>query len=322
MELRALLARVRIAHDAGAGFHLTSEEMELLLDGATSVPRLQDDLATARSVIVQQDIERIEASRAQAGGEGLRPWVQAVYDTFKKAEDQGYRSKERQYAIDMLGKALELNPTPVDEPKWRDTIQTLLDLLNPLHGSLDRQLYDERIHEELEIPKDREYAVDVTEQQERDLTQAVLILENRRRALDGHPLYAPTPADEPKGEGRDSNADIAWAAEQCAVIAESGVRVDDGDPFNVGWSNCCRDIATVIRDFAREYDKPTPADEPKGDVRGALEKALPLLRWASKAKQGLIKASGIEPGIGAVELAIADAEAALSTPSQDEGQAQ
>lgn len=63
----------------------------------------------------------------------------------------------------------------------RETIQTLLDLLNPLHGSLDKQTYDERMAEELEIPRDREYAVDVTEGQERDLTQAVLILEDRLR---------------------------------------------------------------------------------------------------------------------------------------------
>lgn len=34
-----------------------------------------------------------------------------------------------------------------------ETIQTLLDLLNPLHGELDKQLYDEHKHEELDIPK-------------------------------------------------------------------------------------------------------------------------------------------------------------------------
>jgi hypothetical protein len=63
----------------------------------------------------------------------------------------------------------------------RETAQILLDLLNPLHGELDRQLYDERMREELEIPRDREWNVNVTEAMERDLTQAVCILENRLR---------------------------------------------------------------------------------------------------------------------------------------------
>lgn len=63
----------------------------------------------------------------------------------------------------------------------RETVQTLLSLLNPLHGELDRQLYDERGREELEVPRDREWDVTITEGMERDLTQAVLILENRLR---------------------------------------------------------------------------------------------------------------------------------------------
>lgn len=64
-----------------------------------------------------------------------------------------------------------------------ETIGALLDLLNPLHGSLDKQTYDEKMREELEIPRDREYEVTVTEGQERDLNQAVLILEDRKRQL-------------------------------------------------------------------------------------------------------------------------------------------
>lgn len=63
----------------------------------------------------------------------------------------------------------------------RETAQTVLDLLNPLHGELDRQVYDERMREELEVPRDREWEVSVTEGMERDLTQAVCILENRLR---------------------------------------------------------------------------------------------------------------------------------------------
>jgi hypothetical protein len=64
----------------------------------------------------------------------------------------------------------------------KETIQTLLDLLNPLHGSLDRQTYDDKVRANFDLPGDNEYDVTVTAQQERDLTQAVCILENRLRS--------------------------------------------------------------------------------------------------------------------------------------------
>lgn len=77
-----------------------------------------------------------------------------------------------------------------------ETIQTLLDLLNPLHGSLDRQTYDEKDKQNFDAPADAEYAVNVTAQQERDLTQAVLILEDRKRQADA--LSPPMRVEEPK----------------------------------------------------------------------------------------------------------------------------
>lgn len=58
---------------------------------------------------------------------------------------------------------------------WRTE---LLDLLNPLHGSLDKQINDERLREE-HTPPDREWEVSITEKMERDLTKAVLILEGK-----------------------------------------------------------------------------------------------------------------------------------------------
>lgn len=61
----------------------------------------------------------------------------------------------------------------------RETIQTLLDLLNPLHSSLDLQTYDDKVKENFDAPRDAEYNVNVTTQMERDLTQAVCILEDR-----------------------------------------------------------------------------------------------------------------------------------------------
>ena len=64
-----------------------------------------------------------------------------------------------------------------------ETIQTLLDLLNPLHGSLDRHFLDERgVHPDGHLPDD-EIDILITAQMERDLTQAVCILEDRKRQL-------------------------------------------------------------------------------------------------------------------------------------------
>jgi hypothetical protein len=63
----------------------------------------------------------------------------------------------------------------------KETIQILLDLLNPLHGSIDKQTYDEKVRSDFDAPSDAEYAVDLTAQMDRDLTQAVCILESRLR---------------------------------------------------------------------------------------------------------------------------------------------
>jgi len=62
-----------------------------------------------------------------------------------------------------------------------ETIKILLDLLNPLHGEIDRQTYDQKVRENFDAPPDAEYNVDITARMERDLTQAVLILEDRLR---------------------------------------------------------------------------------------------------------------------------------------------
>jgi hypothetical protein len=62
-----------------------------------------------------------------------------------------------------------------------ETIEKLLALLNPLHGDLDKQTYDEKVSLCFDAPRDHEYAVTVTAQHERDLNQAVCILESRLR---------------------------------------------------------------------------------------------------------------------------------------------
>jgi hypothetical protein len=61
-------------------------------------------------------------------------------------------------------------------------IAELLELLSPILGSIDRQLSPQLTDErELDAPDDREYEVTITARQERDLTQAVCILERRLR---------------------------------------------------------------------------------------------------------------------------------------------
>lgn len=60
-----------------------------------------------------------------------------------------------------------------------ESIQVLLALINPIHGELDRQTYDEQVKEGFDALPEREYAVNVTAQQMRDLTQAVCFLEAR-----------------------------------------------------------------------------------------------------------------------------------------------
>lgn len=60
----------------------------------------------------------------------------------------------------------------------RETAQVLLDLLNPLHGSLDRQFLDIPDDPTGRHPDD-EHDVLITNKMERDLMQAVMILENR-----------------------------------------------------------------------------------------------------------------------------------------------
>lgn len=64
----------------------------------------------------------------------------------------------------------------------KETIQTLLDLLNPLHGALDKRTMDlPEQNYPADFSRDDEMDVIVTRGMERDLTQAVSILEDRLR---------------------------------------------------------------------------------------------------------------------------------------------
>lgn len=65
----------------------------------------------------------------------------------------------------------------------KETIQTLLDLLNPLHGELDRQFLDKTFHP-LGAQREDEVDVLIKAGHERDLTQAISILEDRLKSRD------------------------------------------------------------------------------------------------------------------------------------------
>lgn len=81
--------------------------------------------------------------------------------------------------LDMIVDALRRFP---DVSVDRETLLTLLKLLNPLHGTLDKQTYDEKVRNGFNEPGDYEYDdIQITAQMERDLTQAVCILESRLR---------------------------------------------------------------------------------------------------------------------------------------------
>lgn len=61
-------------------------------------------------------------------------------------------------------------------------VRRLLTLLNPLHGWLDQQLYEERREQRRqgdEPARDHDYEVRVTDGMERDLAEAVNLLESR-----------------------------------------------------------------------------------------------------------------------------------------------
>lgn len=92
-----------------------------------------------------------------------------------------------------------------------ETIQTLLDLLNPMHGEIDRQTYDERYKQGFDAPDDAEYNVDITARMERDLTQAVLILEARKRDTVTDPA-AHSLIDALQDENKQLRARLAQAA--------------------------------------------------------------------------------------------------------------
>jgi len=65
-----------------------------------------------------------EPNKAQ--GFSLRWAVETVLKTFRADEAAGYRSKDRQYAISMLGKAIEMNPVPTSQVGMREALEKIV----------------------------------------------------------------------------------------------------------------------------------------------------------------------------------------------------
>ena len=163
--------------------------------------RLHDDARWLRENLPvrfpQIDLSEIAARVKEAAAEiaslqgevvGLRAAIKAI----KKATIDGRVCDDVAWfdqittLHDFCDQALEASlPAPATaegEVADRETVQILLDLLNPLHGNLDRQTYDQKVDERFDAPPDAEREVTITAQQERDLSQAVCILESRLRS--------------------------------------------------------------------------------------------------------------------------------------------
>ena len=108
------------------------------------------------------------------------------YDELSEADKEADR-QIGEYLIEWAKKYVPAAlSAPVPSPDGAgETVQILLDLLNPLHGELDKQTYDEKLAQNFDAPRDAEYEVTITAQQERDLTQAVCFLESRLRLPSG-----------------------------------------------------------------------------------------------------------------------------------------
>jgi hypothetical protein len=146
--------------------------------------------------IVQARIHDARAALSAPQGGDARDVMARHFDpkSPNKPSNDSYRRADR-LIEDLRGLAtFKGEPTFVASPPppaivedrvaefYRETLRTVRDLLNPLHGSLDIQVPEQFTDErELDPPPDREYAVNITWQMERDLTKAVCIIENRIR---------------------------------------------------------------------------------------------------------------------------------------------
>jgi hypothetical protein len=110
---------------------------------------------------------------------------------------------------------------PVEDLRALDieTVQTLLDLLNPLHGSLDEQTYDEKYKDEFNAPPDKEYSINITAKQERDLNQAVILLERRLKEAAHSALESLPDGATLALELREALEEIAERCEKASHVA-------------------------------------------------------------------------------------------------------
>lgn len=131
--------------------------------------------------MTQSDLEALRAMKEAAGLKNLPTEFtfimrQAIAGAGPRAYDWSDKPHRLVYDLCAALEAVASIPKPPISGVERSAV---LDLLNPLHGSLDKQLMDERSREEWNTPPDCEHHVIITEKMERDLTKAVLILEGK-----------------------------------------------------------------------------------------------------------------------------------------------
>jgi hypothetical protein len=125
---------------------------------------------------------------------------------------------------------------------WR-ALNKVYALINPLHGEIDRQLLDQRLPDDL--PDDAELDVLITRKHERDLSAAVLLIEQFQRS--------------------DLKSDLDIAYERINAIGSPDSAEDPNNQFAKGINHAV-DAALKIIDEARSgavsqssYDNPDQA---------------------------------------------------------------
>lgn len=251
---------------------------------AEEIKRLQADARANGATIQRLSKRAIEAEQH------LRTIIDAVHRAAPKAGTQepvawtneaqlGFL-KDPAYAdipMAMWGKpwksgnvALYAAPQPAsvashDATRDGETIQALLDLLNPLHGELDRQTYYERLHSNFDAPRDAEYSVNITVQMERDLTQAVLILEQRKRAAS--PVRADREGDgvaQTSRELAETQAHLALRNTDIGIVLSALRFLEEatGEKFDDEGG----DVAAIERDYNKASSLPsTLCATPEGE---------------------------------------------------------
>jgi hypothetical protein len=99
-----------------------------------SEPYLSDLVKLLRDAAAEVDRLRAASSPAPLDESPLRKMVEYVLQRFEKDEADGYRSKDRQFAIDVLRKGLELSSASPAPSGWLPRTELWAYLTQVIHG--------------------------------------------------------------------------------------------------------------------------------------------------------------------------------------------